>query len=85
MHPGRVPERIISSHGVAFLSHPFRVPDHFSIASGGLRCASTTGYFLRALQAAHPSITLLHPPLCNLLSLVVARHKSALYSHTSVE
>ena len=34
------------------LSHPFRVPNHSYLVSGGLRYALTNGYYLAALRAA---------------------------------
>jgi hypothetical protein len=43
------------------LWHPFRVEYSFSTLSGGLRYASTTGYYLPALRAVSPATT--HCPL----------------------
>jgi hypothetical protein len=37
---------------ILVLLAPFQSADHFAIPTGGLRCATTTGYFRAAFQAA---------------------------------
>ena len=39
--------------------HPAGVQTKCSLLSGGLRCASTTGYYLAALQAEIPGLSTL--------------------------